>query len=214
MPQTAPGVALLDDFNAGATQLLTAPRKGWSPTGVWNSGDLSWRTDAVPTVADCTLTPASPHSNIWNDKFNVDQEAWLTIGGAGGAGSDVYLVINSDANNSVGGNTYAMVWANGGLLQLLTGPTLVGTNIGAAAAGDSMAVQRDGAYLFGWFKRAAGAWTLALSMVHDNARGDGWIGFFQTATGTSTVTAFGGGSFYTHSPHNTSNFRRTWAGRS
>lgn len=212
-PQTAPGVALLDDFNLGATQLLTA-RVGWSPVGVQSAGEISWRTDATPTLADMTLTPATAHSNVWNSKFSRNQEVWAVIASGGGANSDLVLVSNMDANSSVGGNSYTLSWfTNSSLLQIQTSSAVVQLNIGAPAAGDAIALQREANYLFGWYKKAAGAWTYALAAV-DATLGDGWIAWQQQGNGTLSLDSVGGGSFYTRSPHSTSGFRRTWAGRS
>lgn len=213
-PQTVTGAGALDDFNAGATQLLTA-RLGWSPNGVQSPGEISWRTDATPTVADATLTPASAHSNVWNDRFNRDQEVWVTFGTPGlGLNDMVLLFTNLDANGVGGGNSFVCYWRpDTGLFTVQTGGTIIATTLGAPAAGDSFCLQREFPYLFGWYKRAAGPWTYVLSMV-DATLASGWIGFQQGANGVSTITAFGGGSFYSRAPHVSTGPRPTWAGRS
>lgn len=205
VPQTAPGSAILDNFNVGATQFLTAPnRVGWSG-GVWVSGDTAWRTDAVPTVADATSAPTVQHSCLWADRFAASQEVWLTIGTQGGAGSDIYLLCGSTGIFNFGNNLYDLRISQNGTLALQKDGTTIAaasTVQAAPAAGDSYCLQMEASYLFGWRKPSAGAWTLILSAsdtAYTNAAS--FVGFAQLANGTSTIDNFGGGSFYSRSPH-------------
>lgn len=189
---TAPAAALLDDFNAGATQLLTA-RAGWSATGFASAGNISWRTDAVPTVADNTNTPATAHSNMWGTQFAADQEAGFTYGAAG-TPDDIQIVVRGAALGN-GTTAYELyVRWNGELRIQRDGTVLARVQQAAPTAGDSYCLQAIGSTLYAWCRRSGGSWVCLLAVIDTTYSGAGYIGFEQVATGTATVTEFFGGA--------------------
>lgn len=190
---SAPSVTILDSFNAGATQLLTA-RAGWSATGFHSAGNISWRTDAVPTVADNTNTPTTAHSNMWATQFAADQYAGFTYG-AGGTPDDIQIITRGAALSGSGTTGYEMyVRWNGEIRLQRDGTVLARVQTPTPAAGDSFCCQAIGNILYAWVRRSGGSWVLMLAVTDTTYAGAGYIGFEQVASGTATVTEFFGGA--------------------
>lgn len=214
-----PSTPVLDSFNAGATQLLTARTGiGWSSVGLYGPTDVSWRTDAVPTVADCTLTPASAHSNLWGTLYAANQEAWFTYG----SGIDsVTLIARGDVLSSSGiSSSYKFGVGFSGYLELAQHNTvLVSANVvPSPVAGDSYCLQVVGSNLYGWKRPSGGAWTLMLAAVNAAFTNAGYIGILETsASNIATITDFGGGESPYVAPAAARSdivvVRRTWGGR-
>jgi hypothetical protein len=185
---------------------------------VVNTGDVSFRTDAVPTVADITFSPGFNHGNVWNTQFARDREVWVRIGTPPvTAGMTVQLMT---ANQTTFAPAYQLIWSPGGQFQIDTNtPTgSASTNLGfGPSAGDWMCLQHQFPYVFAWQKFAAGAWRLILATVCAIQPNSGWIGMFYQNPGTNlTVDEFGGGAFDLMVPNaqNVNGHKRAWAGRS
>lgn len=156
-----PNTGVLDDFNSGAAQNLTA-RSGWAP-GVFWPGDDSLVTDSGPTYAT-TDGVTTFCSNTWGTTF-TDSEVWITWGSVI-ATTYIFARVTFPAGlisgygfGWVDDNTYALSrYANGGFAEGYLGGSMT------RVAGDSwgLRVYDDPSFtnLEAWYKPVAGAWTL------------------------------------------------------
>lgn len=183
---TFPTTPILDDFNAGANQALSA-RAGWSSLRCVGFGDFT--TDAVPTKAVSSGTG----DNIWGTAPPGDVEAYFKIADwTGGSGSwQLYARFGTAAAQ----NGYRISHFTGSiLLQTVTGGGT--SNLASAsltlAAGDSMGISCVGTLITGWTKIGAGAWT-AFGSATDATYASGNIGVVAQAAGLN-LDEFGGGA--------------------
>lgn len=184
-----PTTSILDDFNTGASQNLTA-RPGWFGS-VRASGTMS--TDVVPTYA--TGVAGSVFGNIYGTIFAADQEVWATFKIAPTTGG-LQLEARFDA---VLGNGYALIYTGGNLsivrLDAFGGGPQVGSNFGVTPAiGDSMGMSCVGTTISGWFKTAAGSWTQVITGVEATYNTVGRVDMLTFGSPSVQVDVFGGGA--------------------
>lgn len=191
----APTTPILDAFNTGATQNLTA-RAGWAATTLW-SGDTSLRTDAVPTRAQGASFPTF-NSNYFNTSYaNGNCEVYVDMATAntdGGIG--LYMCLNSPG---AAPNAYTLTISDTGAWRLnvlvagtptvlSTGPTQV------LSAGDGIWFKRTGSMLEAYYRAGAGAWVLLDSIADSSLATNGFLGLNATNfSGLVGFDFFGGG---------------------
>lgn len=184
-----PTSPVLDDFNTGASQALTA-RAGWFGS-VRASGGMS--TDVVPTYAKGVDGVVG--GNIWNTIFAADQEVWATFKIAPTTGG-LQIEGRFDA---VPGNGYACIY-NGGTMSIVRldafgGGPQVGSNFSVTPAiGDSMGMAMVGTTISGWFKTAAGSWTQVITGTEATYNAPGRIDMLTFGTPSAQIDVFGGGA--------------------
>lgn len=193
-----PTTSVLDDFNTGASQALTA-RAAWSSSITRASGTMS--TDSVPTYA--TGVAGSVLGNATNTVFNADQEAWATFNTAPGAGG-FQIEARYDA---AAGNGYALVYT-GGVLEIVqlngfSGGSQIGSNFSVTpAGGDSLGMQLIGTSITGWYKTAAGAWTQVISGTDSLHNTTGRLTILTFGSPSAQCDAYGGGNYSPITAHN------------
>lgn len=189
-----PTTAVLDSFNAGALQALSA-RAGWSAAHA-NPGTGDFTTDAVPTTAVST----SASDNLWGTGF-TDCEVWVTLGAAGAVEIDLYARWSGSASR----NGYSLIWlASGTQFSLVRVASGSNTTISSVAtqglgAGDSLGMSVIGTSLQGWYKPSAGAWSMLVSATDATYAGSGSIGV-DSFSASNTLDAFGGGAATASTP--------------
>lgn len=193
---TFPTTSVLDSFNAGASQNLTA-RAGWSAsdtlgTVLTSFGSLA--TDTVPTYAANNAA-----GNAWGTSF-TDAEVWATVSVIPVA-NQVRLVARWDTAGQngyelqmfpIGGGTYQL-----GLYKYITGTqtSLVNESpmVPTPANGDSIGFSVIGTTLTAYHKPAAGAWTQHLTTTDSSITAAGVIGLVSVETAVR-FDEFGGGA--------------------
>lgn len=189
-----PDVSVVDNFNSGATQNLTA-RTGWS-SSVVSAGDTAWQTDATPTLASDLDSGAS--SALWGTPFEdaCMFYTWKT-GANGGAGGNLWARLQTTSAPPTGISLFINA-ANWQLAQIYKNVALSsGPAISISyAIGDSVALRVQGDIAQAWQKVGAGAWTLMTQLTCTRIAGAGLWGFDQQNISGSAVTIddFGIGS--------------------
>lgn len=190
-----PVTGVLDSFNAGASQNLTA-RAGWSAsdtlgTVLTSFGSLA--TDSVPTYAANNAT-----GNAWGTSF-TDCEVWATLSVIPVV-NPIKLVARWD---TAGQNGYVLEVFQTGLpnYSLSLEKYVAGSQSGLAsetpmvpapANGDSFGFSVIGSTLTVYHKPAAGAWTQHLTATDSSFAGPGVIGLVSVEA-AARFDAFGGG---------------------
>lgn len=188
-----PTTAVLDAFNTGASQNLTA-RAGWSAS-IFPSAGVTYVTNATPTVATCI---GAGGGNQWGTAF-ADMEAYVTLTVFNSA-SDTFEIAARVTNVGASYTYYAVRMANSAAtdLQIVKWNSGVKTNIGtlqsqAFTAGDSVGISVIGTTIKSYYKVGAGAWTLKDTVTDASITGSGRVGFNHVFSFTNTLDNFGGG---------------------
>jgi hypothetical protein len=183
-----PTTSVLDSFNAGASQALTS-RSGWG-AGFPFPGEATFTTDGTPTTAVSTASSG----NLWGTNF-TDVEVWITLGAAGQVEYDLY----ARWSGSVSRNGYSLIWLQSGsqfyLVSVAAGANTTISSVAtqAMSAGDSMGIAVIGTSVAGWYKAAAGSWTMLVSATDSTYAGSGAIGL-DSFSASNTIDSFGGGA--------------------
>lgn len=188
-----PLAPVLDPFNAGASQALTA-RTGWGATQL-QSGSTSFSTDATPTKC----VGSSQSDNFWNTQWQ-DAECGVVMASApGGAYTfEVYTRITAKLPLTA----YALQVNSVNLWQLFSVAAGVYTGaLGGASAtrtvsiGDIVLLQAVGPYLTAFHVRPGSfGWVPVLSVTDTAITATGNIGMWGNVTATQ-FDAFMGGPF-------------------
>lgn len=186
-----PTTGLLDSFNAGASQNLTA-RAGWSGS-VLVTASTTMVTDAGPTYA--VDDGANAGSNYWNTQW-VDSECWIVVKSYSGA--VFYLDGRITATGTLTAYRLKYDGTNLGLEKVIAGvATVIGaTSAQTVVAGDSLGLECNGTAIKGYYKSGAGAWTEVCTATDSAITATGNIGMqgpFTGGTGTQ-VDDFNGGA--------------------
>lgn len=186
----APTAGLLDNFNTGGAQNLTA-RTGWG-TGKWNSGDGTFATDATPTYANNSNVLAS---NMWAAQFTADQEVYIT---EGSVIAQLILILRGSSASTAGitAGYIARIGAAGALtIERYNATVLASVTVEAPLAGDQFSFQAIGSVLTIWRKQASqGVWTQMLMATDATYASAGYIGIAALAGSSPRIDDFGGGS--------------------
>lgn len=186
---TLPTTGVLDSFNSGASQALTA-RTGWG-SGHIDSGDFSFETDATPTVAS-TAALGTPASNMWGSSLSANQEVFYVLGTL----DSVQLVLRAESGTAASiSDGYLAVVGFGGSVQLETvgGTTLLNSTIVAPVSTDTFLFQAVGSVMTLWKQKTSGPWTAVMTVTDATWAGAGFIGMRAGSGNTPTINAFGGG---------------------
>lgn len=200
-----PTTGVLDSFNAGASQNLTA-RSGWGGTVLFTADAASLATDTVPTFATSTLGA----SNFWNTQFQ-DAEVYCKYNGStfAGAGLNVYARITATGSVTAYGltiNTTSGVW------QLQRYAASVATSIGSSATqaisvGDSFGLECIGSAIKGYYQAGAGAWTQIVSVTDSTITTTGNIGLGDSPGQGHKFDSFNGGAAIAGAPPDVTPYR-------
>lgn len=183
---------VLDNFNTGASQALTA-RTGWYST--IPGGYTSYSTDSVPTKA---VQAASTSGNWWNTTF-TDADSRLKLAGVSATGTDWIRLFNRF--DTVGLHGYYADFAMNGAIHIWksdsSGAVGIGSvlNTGASLAiGDEVCLRSIGPRIEAWYKPSAGVWTF-IGVAIDFEFTSGRIGFSTGSLSAAlTIDEFGGGA--------------------
>jgi len=184
-----PNTGVLDSFNAGAFQNLSA-RAGWSGT-VLAAHD--WITDSTPTLANANLTPGG---NMWGSQW-TDAECWCTFTTLG-SGVSFDICARVQAFSQFGStyycvrattSTFRLVLMNGGGATTLAtyGPGITG------AAGDAIGVEVLGSTINGYYKPSGGSWSQLITATDSTITGLGNLALTHVSSNTVAIDEFGGG---------------------
>lgn len=175
---------VLDSFNAGATQALSA-RAGWG-TGHW-SGTLDLQTDAGPTYATTGL--GTPAGNIWAGNLTSDHEVSFTYGSVIGS-LLIVARVNSSSAPSAG---YVGNISNGGTtdLELRSGASISGGTVLSPSAGDTFWLGCLGSFIYLDYQPAAGARSTIQSATDTTYTVGTFIGI-HVGSGSPRIDSFGG----------------------
>jgi hypothetical protein len=189
---TAGATSVLDPFNVGASQNLTARTGiGWSSGGKWNSGDGTWVTDSAPTYATNNNLLAS---NIWNTLFGPDMEVGIVEGSV----IDTVILLlrgNSNTGAQTGGYICRVGWNGICSIETVGTTVLSSITIAAPAAGDQFVFQARGPNLALWRKRANdNYWVIVCSAYSTTYSGTGYIGIAGAAGNNARIDSFTGGT--------------------
>jgi len=221
------GTSVLDDFNNGAAQVLTA-RSGWGSTIYW-TGEVSAQTNALPDGATVSATGAWK-SNWWSrDGSMGDCEVWYTIGALGSFGQQI---VSTRGNNQNTGNVtdYELaITPDNGVYSLDryisgvpvnldpgNGRTTGGTSM---ATGDAIALASIGPIHEVWYKPVGTPWRLVTAST-DATTATGVLGLqLRWNTSIGSISDFGGGPLFGAQAVSLRDAlivrpRRVWAGRS
>ena len=163
-----PNTPVLDSFNAGASQALTA-RTGWDST-IMRPGLLTLTTDSVPTKAVSTV---AGKSNVWNDPKVRDSETWCTLADWTAGTHQLYLSTRVTNQTSAWELYCLQIGPAANYFQLIrfkagggAGTAALGSNqLVTCATGDSIGIRVVGTTIEAHRKPAAGAWALVYSVV-------------------------------------------------
>lgn len=210
-----PTAPILDNFNTGASQLLTA-RAGWSSSLLVSTG-FSLTTDATPTVA-IPSSGSADMNNFWNTS-SVDSECFFTLTTWAPAVSVLEICARITA---IGASPtfYALELAGSGssdfiIIKRVAGTrTALTTNVPTVvAAGDGVGISVIGTAIRAFWKSGAGAWTQITSVTDSSISATGFFGVRRRVGTTSFgLDNFGGGApvsgFVPRSPDQDAT--RTW----
>lgn len=209
-----PTTAVLDNFNTGATQNLTA-RAGWGASPFLTT-QSSFQTDAVPTKAGLTAIAG----NNWGTLTWADMEAYLTLV-AFVPSADIFHLCGRIQAFGASPTYYALRLAavaatDFQLIKIVAGTTTaLGTNTSTTiTAGDSIGIDIIGTQIRSYYKSGAGSWTLKDTVTDSAITGTGAIGCRHlTGSAAATIDDFGGGLIAPAGRSRIAVARRVWAGR-
>lgn len=201
-----PTTPVLDSFNVGASQSLTA-RAGWSATdtlGTILTSFGSLATDTVPTYAANNAA-----GNAWATSF-TDCEVWATVSVLPIV-NQIRLVARWD---TAGQNGYELQCfpVGGGNYQIGLFKYVGGTQTGlvsespmvpAPANGDSFGFSVIGSTLTAYHKPSAGGWTQHLTTPDSSITASGVIGLVSVEAAVR-FDEFGGGAVSPAAPRRSS----------
>jgi len=185
-----PTTPVLDDFNTGATQNLTA-RSGWGATAML--GLTTYATDSVPTKA----TSSSTGGNFWGTSW-ADHEAWMGIVSYNPALETFSLCARITDTST--GTYYAVNMSNSAttdfqIVKVISGArTAIGVlNSQTVGAGDSVGMSVIGTQITSYYKASAGSWTQMDTVSDSSITGAGFIGWRAHQAVLQEIDQFGGG---------------------
>lgn len=183
-----PNTGVLDSFNAGAFQNLSA-RAGWSATTI---AAHSWLTDGTPTLAQANVTPGG---NMWGSQW-TDAECWCTFTTLG-AGVNFDICARVQAFSQFGSTYYCVRVSTSSFLLVLMnggGATTLATSGGfTGAAGDAIGVEVLGSTINGYYKPSGGSWSQLITATDSTITGLGNLGLAHVSSNTVAIDEFGGG---------------------
>jgi hypothetical protein len=183
-----PTTSVLDDFNTGATQNLTA-RSGWAASPIW-TGDTSWATDSTPTTA---TAPTTFSDNYYNTQA-TDSEVHVVITTA--VSTTLRFWLRTAPGASPSGYTLQIDVANNWIFQKWvsgTPTTLGGTVVQAYGVGDAIGFEVISNALAAYYKASAGSWVQKLTTTDSTFTGAGYFGIEDDGGGTA-IDSFSGGA--------------------
>lgn len=195
LPFPFPTTGVLDDFNAGAAQLLTA-RAGWNNV-ILETGTNSFKTDAVPTVAQNNL--AGQHgSNSWATQAQ-DTEVWMDFGTYVNTQTQLYLRLST--TNIATATGYQLDYVTSGTWSINrwnSGAAVnVATKVGGPVlgSGDSIGFAMRGTTIAAFYKPAAGIWQVVVQGTDATYAAAGYFGMELVATTpVNNIDRVGGGT--------------------
>lgn len=187
-----PTTSVLDDFNTGASQNLTA-RAGWGATPFFSS-EPTLTTDSAPTYA---VGAAGFRSNYWSGTF-TNCELWIVLSGTA-AGAVTIYVRGGNVNTTTAtgyyldwdttGGAWSLRYWNGTSSQALSGGNVTGSGT-TLNAGDSIGINAVGTTFEAWYRASAGSWTLMGSST-DSTAASGVLAIETSST--QQIDSVGGG---------------------
>lgn len=191
-----PTSGLLDAFNAGANQDLTA-RSGWGASVIDTTvPDPSSKTDATPTFAS-SPSPFSQSSNVWT-LGAANAEAWATNGNiTGGTGFGLWARLQNVGTTTPSGYL-AEYLSSTNQLDLFAVVAGVKTLIASGsffieAPGDQFGIECIGTTITAYLRVTPGAWGVSCTVTDSSITGAGDIGL-SIRDNTQPVDDFGGGA--------------------
>lgn len=185
---------VLDDFNTGALQNLTA-RSGWAAGALNAPWPGTAATDAVPTTA---VFPANSSNYVTPQA--TDCEAFCTFASVTPASGEFELHTRI---TTVGGSlsSYFLRLFGGSVTDFTLAKWVSGSGslIGAdqhvtISAGDSVGLSAVGTTISAWYRSGVGAWVLKDSLTDSSVTGLGFVaGFLNINTSTPALDSVGGG---------------------
>lgn len=207
-----PNTPILDDFNTGGAQALTA-RAGWGSSAFLTT-QTSFTTNATPTTAD----GSSPGGNNWAATW-TDMEAYCTLAAWSGT-TDEFLICARIQAFGASPTYYAIDLGNIAatgveLIKVVAGArTQLASTTNPFTNGDSYGIDVLGTTITAYYRSGAGVWQQLLQTTDSSITGLGSIGFRHILTSSVSIDNFGGGDL---SPAAKARVpivvRRTWAGR-
>lgn len=187
----AENTTVLDSFNAGALQALTA-RAGWNAGAIW-TGDTSLQTDAVPTKASGVGTW---NDNYWDTPY-ADGDFTVTFAGTLSNYFDIYArltAVGSPTGYALGINAVTGNWFLGKYVAgVYTDFPSIGTRFSKfPGAGDQARLVLQGQQLSAYFKPSGGTWQLVASASDAAITGSGYWGVDVGGTASPIDTWVGG----------------------
>lgn len=205
-----PTTPILDDFNSGASQALTA-RTGWGATTFGGGARGTYSTNGTPTLA----TSAASAGNFWNDS-SVDCECYFTVA----AFDNVNDTIKVAARITVAGSspTFYCVECDFGtttdfqiVKYVAGGRTALGVNPSTTVvANDGIGISVIDNVITAYYRSGlGGAWVQKDSVTDSSITGSGFIGGVQhDFSFAHSIDDFGGGAFVAKAPPTEIDYRR------
>jgi len=188
-----PTTAVLDDFNTGASQNLTA-RSGWGATAML--GLTTYATDSVPTKA----ASSSTGGNFWGTSW-ADAEAWMDVTTYNPSLETLTLCARITDTNAGTLTYYGVNMSNGvttdfQIIKVIAGArTAIGVlNSQTVGAGDSVGISVIGTQITSYYKASAGSWTQMDTVSDSSITGSGFIGWRAHQAVLQEINQFGGGA--------------------
>lgn len=181
-----PTTSVLDSFTRADENPLA---------GIW-LGALTNTENQLQLVSNTAAAPdAAAFCGSYTTSTSADCEAYATVStNDAGNRSELYLRVFTDASGLDG----YCVSRVGSTWSIRKKTNSADAAIGATAtqafsAGDSMGITAYGTTLEGWYKPAAGAWTMVLSRTDSTYTSGGYLGLRAFGT-TYRFDDFGGGT--------------------
>jgi hypothetical protein len=205
-----PTTGVLDSFNTGASQALTARTNWRNPGQILSASDTTFTTDATPTKAAGGTTPTAAVRSI----SLADVEAWTTFDTYNPVVNTFALCVRLQDRAAAGGAAtyYELVVARSSATDFEVGKvvagtfTLLSTTITLPAtlgAGDSIGISVVGTSIKTFYKVGSGPWIAAHNFTDSAITAAGAIGFYATGFGASpALDLIGGGAPVTTGPRN------------
>lgn len=197
-----PTLGVLDAFNVGALQDLTA-RAGWDASAICTtSSATSMKTDAGPTYAK---SPSGVGENAWGTPA-TDTEVYILCGSTFGDLASSFRLFARLNNRGDPYDAYELIVNEGGsgnwLLNRVsagTPTTLVSSFNHVVGPTDLIGLEVIGNQLAAYFNQAGGGWVQEYLVTDSTFTGAGAFGMrFDELT--SRVNSFGGGSVSVATP--------------
>lgn len=189
-----PTSPVLDDFNSGASQNLTA-RAGWGTSAFPTSG-AGWATDVIPSFATANVSTG----NNWGVITNADNEAYVNLKTFNPATQTMEIHVRIQGFTVI--TSYALVIANSAATDLQIykyiggAKTALGTNTATTfTSGDGYGISAIGTAIVAWYRSGiGGTWVVKNTISDSSVTGAGGFGFRGPfASGGIAIDEFGGG---------------------